>query len=334
MKDMLYNQINTMVRMEESYLLKSEHLNKMLLSDSFDEAKELLRNTKYDSYIDESDFLMNFDYYLRKEQHRLFKKMYEVAPEKEVIDIYTMRYTYHNLKLITKAYYSHQQLDQYFIDDGQYSLATIKSAVKNGTSTSIKGLLMDSILDVKAYLEEYQDVRGIDVIYDRYYLRHQRQAANKLDYPELSKEVIAFIDLTNISMVFRGIKQKRTPTFLLTTLSSFGSFDKKQLASFANQTASDFTSFLSGSDYHEVTSSLVNKETDEINLLLLAKERDNFLTKIYNLANTQAFGPLPLLSLLNAKDIEIKNIQLILAGKKNNFSEKAIRERIRENNEL
>ena len=29
MKDMLYNQINTMVRMEESYLLKSEHLNKM-----------------------------------------------------------------------------------------------------------------------------------------------------------------------------------------------------------------------------------------------------------------------------------------------------------------
>ncbi|MFY8330978.1 V-type ATPase subunit [Vagococcus carniphilus] len=334
MKDMLYNQINTMVRMEESNLLKSEHLNKMLLSDSFDEAKELLRNTKYDSFIDEADFLMNFDYYLREEQHRLFKKMYEVAPEKEVIDIYTMRYTYHNLKLITKAYYSNQELDQYFVDDGQYSLATIKSAVKNGTSTSVKGLLMDSILDVKAYLEEYQDIRGIDVIYDRYYLRHQRQAADKLNYPELTREVIAFIDLTNISMVFRGIKQKRTPNFLLTTLSSFGSFDKKQLAGFANQTAADFISFLNSSDYHEVISSLVNKETGEMNLLLLAKERDNFLTNLYNLANTQAFGPLPLLSLLNAKDIEIKNIQLILAGKKNHFSEKAIRERIRENNEL
>ncbi|MGX7013548.1 V-type ATPase subunit [Vagococcus silagei] len=334
MKDIKYNQINTLVRMEESNLLKVEHLNRMLNSKNFDDARDVLRNTVYDSFINETDFGMNFDYYLRREQDRLFKKMYEIAPEKEVIDIYTMRYTYHNLKLITKAYHSQQNLDQYFVDDGKYSLATIKSVVKNGTSTSIDGLLLESVQDVRTYLDEYHDLRGIDVIYDRYYLRHQRQAAEHLNYPELLKEVLAFIDLTNISMVFRGIKQKRSANFLMTTLSSHGTFDKKQLAGFANQSVEDFIRFLSNSDYNDVIKSLVDKETGEVDLLMLSRERDNFLTNLYNLANTQAFGPLPLLSLLNSKDIEIKNIQLILAGKKNHFSDQAIRERIRDNNEL
>ena len=334
MKDINYNQINTVVRIEESNLLTSDQIKKMLNSKDLKGAIDVLKNTKYELFINEPDFFQEFDYYLRKEQQRVFKKLYELAPEKEVIDIYTMRYTYHNMKLITKANYSNQNLDRYYINDGQYSLVTIKSAVKNCVSTSVSGLLIESIQEVKAYLEEYQDARGIDVIYDRYYLKNQRQLAEKLNYPELLKEVLTFIDLTNISIVFRSMKQKRSESFLLTVLSSSGTIEKEKLANFSNKTTQEFVSFLITSDYGELISSLINKETGNIDLLMLAKEKDDFLTRMYNVSSTKAFGPLPLLSLLNAKDIEIKNIQLILSGKKNNFSEIAIKERIRKTNEL
>lgn len=334
MRDLLYNQINPIVRIEESKLLQPDQLSKMIASMNFSESKECLRNTVYDDYIDEEDFMLNFDYYLRMEQSRLFKKMYSLAPEKKVIDIYTMRYTYHNLKLLTKAHYTNQQLDRYFVEDGQYSIASLKSAIKNGTSTSVKGILMQSILDVTDYISNYDNVRGVDVIYDRYYLKNQRQAAEALNYPELTQEVIAFIDLTNISMVIRGLTQRQTTSFLLTVLSSYGSFDTRELANYATKSLDDFLSFLQESQYKELISPIVNRETRKIDLIFLSRERDNFLTRLYSVASVTAFGPLPLLSLLNAKDIEIKNIQLILAGKKNHFEDTSITERIRDNSGL
>lgn len=334
MSDLLYNQLNPLVRIEESKLLRKEQLHKMVVVPDFKGAKEVLDHTVYEGFLAEDDFPLNFDYYLRMEQSRLFRKMYELAPEKEVIDIYTMRYTYHNLKLLTKSYMTDQSLDLFFVEDGQYSLASLKSAIKNGTSTSVKGLLLESILEVKAYLANYENVRGIDVIYDRYYLRHQREAAEKLNYPDLTKAVISFIDLMNISMVVRGINQKQTSTFLSTVLSSYGTFKVEELTAFADKPLDEFLTFIQGGNYAELVIPLINHDTHKINLLLLARERDNFLTRLYSVASIQAFGPLPLLALLNAKDIEVRNIQLILAGKKNQFSENLITERMRESHEL
>lgn len=328
MNDLLYNQINPVVRIEESRLLGAEFFEKMLHS-TFSEAKDLLQATPYGDYLEEADYDAKFEFYLRKEQARLFKKLYHLGPEKEVIDIYTMRYTYHNLKLLTKGAYSNQNLDAYFIDDGQYSLATIKSAIQNVTSTSVKGLLMESIVEVHEYLENYDNLRAIDVIYDRYFLQNLRKVADQLNYPDLLKEVVAFIDLTNISMVVRGIRQGRQENFLLTALSSYGSFSKAELAKFTTTSIGEFIEFLLASEYRSVIEPLLDKE-NRVNLTYLSRERDNYLTKLYSASHIQAFGPLPLLALLNAKDIEIRNIQLILMGKKNNFTEAVIKERMRE----
>lgn len=331
MKDTLYNQINPLVRIEEGSLLKQEDFQKLLNASTFAEGTEALRNTVYGQFIEEADFSEKFEYYLRQEQVRLYRKLYQLAPEKAVIDIYTMRYTYHNLKLLTKAHYTKQNLDEYVIEDGQYSLESLKSAIANQSSTSVKGLLMASILEVTSYLAEYDKPRAIDIIYDRFYMENQRQAAESLKYPELLQEVIAFIDLTNISTVIRGINQKQGENFLNTVISDFGSLNSQELASFADRSLAEFTDYLLSSPYKEVATDLMDSQTGEISSIFIERERDNFLTKLFIPAKVQAFGPLPLLALLNAKDIEVKNIQLILVGLKNNFPAEAIAERMRKN---
>lgn len=329
MKDTLYNQLNPLVRIEEGHLLSREQLQKILNSADFAEAQANLRHTVYEKYIEEADFETKFEYYLRQEQARLYESLYQLAPEKAVIDIYTMRFTYHNLKLLTKAHYTKQNLDQYVIADGQYSITTLKSAIANQTSTSMTGLLMESIQEVSSYLAEYDNPRAIDIIYDRFYLQNQREAAEQLKYPELLEEVIAFIDLTNISTVIRGIKQKQGDNFLNAVLSDHGSFNSKELAAFADQSLAEFVTFLLESDYQAVIADLIDPETHEINSMLLDRERDDYLTKLYSPAKVQAFGPLPLLALLNAKEVEVKNLQLILVGLKNKFERHEIEERMR-----
>ncbi|WP_142295084.1 V-type ATPase subunit, partial [Staphylococcus aureus] len=96
-------------------------------------------------------------------------------------------------------------LDHLYIDDGFYSLETLKDAIHTQVSNELPESIMDSIREVRDYFEESTILQGIDVIYDRQFLTEQRRLADKLGYQELLTEVIAFIDLTNITTMARGI---------------------------------------------------------------------------------------------------------------------------------
>jgi len=330
MKDILYHQINPIVRVLESRLLKYDFFEKMLAAESFLECKELLKSTVYASYIERPDFDVRYEYFVREEGAKVYEKIYDLAPEKGVVDLYTMRYSYHNLKLLTKAHYTKQNLDEYWIHDGKYSIEAVKSAIANHISAFIDGLMMESIKEVSEYLEKYTELRAIDVIYDRYYLKDQRATAEKLGYDEITKEVISFIDLTNISTVMRGIAQCQTENFMSTVLSSSGSIPKKELLAFAAKDMGQFTVYLLNGPYKEIISPLVDEKTQVICWpAFIDREKDDYLSKLFEPAKIQAFGPLPLLSLLNAQEIESKNLQLILSGKKAHFSTEQIRERMR-----
>lgn len=329
MSDLIYNQVNPLVRIEESNLLSMAFFEDMLNQPNFEKGKECLRQTVYGDFINREDFSLHFETYLRNEEERLFKKMYGIAPEKEVIDIFSLRYSYHNLKLLTKAYHTNQNLDEYFLYDGYLTKESIKNAIATQTSNSLTGYFLESIQDVHREIMNYKELRVIDIVYDRYFFMHLKQSAETVRYPEVLAVVNTFIDLTNISTVIRGIREKQTANFLETVLSDQGTLEQKKLASFASEKLAVFTEYLLTTDYKEMIRQLLNKETGEIDISYLHRERDNQMTAKYQTAKLQAFGPLPILALLNAKDTEVKNISLILVGLKNNFPKEVIKERIR-----
>lgn len=152
------------------------------------------------------------------------------------------------------------------------------------------------IRDVFAYLEEGGLPQAIDILYDRAFLQQQRKLADELGYEELTKEVIAFIDLTNLSTMARGIVQHQNSNFLSTVLSSAGSITKKELLTYAEKSLVEFTAFVRTTNYGQLLEKIINKETNELNLLAFEKLKDDYLTSMYENGRTVAFGPLPLLA--------------------------------------
>ncbi len=90
------------------------------------------------------------------------------------------------------------------------------------------------------------------MIYDRSFLTEQRRLGEKLGYPELLEEFIAFIDLTNITTTARGILQDRSAGFMTTDISSWGSIPKYRLLSFVRGQMASFTQFLLSTKYSEL----------------------------------------------------------------------------------
>lgn len=326
-KDTLYNQVNPLVRVKETELLGADVWQNLIAASSLEKVRQILSATPYARYVKEEFFADNFEASLTHARSKFFTWAYQVAPEPELVDIYTLRYTFHNLKVLTKADLTGQTLDHLFLPDGRFTADMIKSAVRTQASSILPDYLMDGIAEVMHYFEEGNILQGIDIIYDRLYLTQQRRLADSLGYPELVEEVTGFIDFTNMIITMRGLLQKQTPTFLTTVLSSSGSIPKKDFLACAGLSLKEYTAFLLTTKYKNLLEKIV--VGDEIQVKQMVVERDNYLTHFFARAKVQAFGPLPLLSLMNAHEVEEKNLRLIVTAKNNGFSKEAVLERMR-----
>lgn len=328
MKETAYNQINPLIRLKETELLSNAQYEQLLNAKSINELKEILKNTVYGPYMT-SDFAETFEYIYSKEKGKLYEWLYEMAPEPEVITIYTSRATFHNLKVLTKAELTGKNLDHLFIEDGRYSIETLKSAIRTRISTELPQPLMNAILEVLDYFQESTTLQAIDIIYDRNFLTFQKYLAETLNDQNIIAEVTAFIDLTNISTMARGIIQGQRENFLSTVLSSSGSLSKGRFLEYTEQTLASFTDFVLTTTYGGLVLPIVSAETKEMDLVAFEKVKDDYLTSLYDKAKTMAFGPLPLLAFLNAKEVEWKNLRLLVVSKRSDFPMAVVRERMR-----
>jgi len=330
MKD-LYHTVNPTVRLKETELLTKENFDQLAAAGSFEKIRELLNSTVYSKYLSE-DFQFQFEQSLEEERRQTYQEMLELVPDPNIVWVYTMRYTFHNLKVLTKAEKMQEDYSHLFMDDGFYSLEEIQSAVENGVSGVLPPSIVQAIRDVNHYFEESAILQGIDVIYDRHFLTEQRRIGEELKYPELLQEIITFIDFTNIITAARCILQERSYAFMDAVLSDTGSIPKQSFLHFAGQPMEEYMGFLRRTDYGSLLEPALQKE--KINFLQLDLIKDNYLTSLYDIAKTTAFGPLPLLAFLNAKDIELMNLRLIIIGKRSGFTQEQVTERMREISEL
>ncbi|MGX7197272.1 V-type ATPase subunit [Enterococcus olivae] len=329
MKD-LYHTVNPIIRIKESELLSKEIFQQLIEADSFDRVAEILRPTVYGKHLS-SDFQFEFEEILNEELLATYQEMIELTPDSEIVWMYTMRNTFHNLKTLTKAARINENYDYLFLPDGFYSMEELKRAIETGHSSQLPEKVLQAIHDVESYFQESTILQGIDVIYDRRFLKEQRRLAELIGSPELLEKTIHFIDLTNIVITARCILQKRSYGFMSAVLSSAGSIAKDTFLEYVGKPMEEFKAFLLLSEYGDLLAPALNEEIDFLQLDLI---KDNYLTSFFERSRTTAFGPLPLLAFLNAKDMEATNLRLIIVGKRSGFTKEQIRERMREVNEL
>lgn len=321
-----YHTVNPIIRIKENELLSKETFEQLIQAPNFEKVTEILAPTVYGKYLTK-DFQHYFEQSLNQELIQTYDELIEIVPNPQLIWLYTMRYTVHNLKVLTKADKMKENYDYLFISDGFFSIDELKTAIETGESSTLPLSVVRSIQEVRDYFEESRILQGIDVIYDRFYLSEQYHLAQSLKDTAILENVIATIDLKNIVTTARCILQKRSYPFMSAVISEYGSLEKEDLLAFSGQSISALIEFVLQSKYRDLLSPALSSE--DIDFSRLSVLIDNYLTTILQAAQTQAFGPLPLLAFLNAKDIEVMNLRLIIVGKRSGFSKEAMYERMR-----
>lgn len=331
MKDTVYGASNVLIRVYENDLLTRAHFERMLTSDSFEDAVNVLRETPYRNDVDRIKEDKNYDSMFMNELNQTYEEMFDVVPNKALIELVGLRYAYHNLKVLFKEEITEQDLDHLFIPIGRYPVSELRQAVRTGESEVLPKAYMDSIHEVKTDYEEYHNVQAVDIILDRRYFTHLRLLADETGEVNIPALIERYIDYNNLSTLVRGMKQKRTRNFMLTVLSSSGSIPKEDLLELVNEDLNAVAQYFRKTDYRKIIEKSVDNDTGELSTVKVDFETDNAYMEKMREARLESFGPMPIVAYLYAKETEVTNLRLILSGKENGLSADEIRERMRLN---
>ena len=329
MQDTEYKGINTQIRVAETRLFTREDYEKMLRAEGLQGALDVLKGTDY--YFDEKAVLAtkDFDQFLMSRLKSVYDELYQMTPNSEIIQIYTLRYSYHNLKVLLKQRVNEVDLEHLLIPIGKESIATLRNLVKTEQSEILDPIMVEAVQLTLEDHETFERIEAIDVFMDTYYYKHIRAIANELKNATISKVVDVMIDLDNLSTVIRSLNQQKSRSFLHTVLSSSGSIAKSAIIDAADQGKGALSELYLGQPYAKDLDAILADSKSEINPMMLDRVIEEIIDELMDEGKYQAFGPMPVVAYIFAIEKEITNIRLILVGKDNQIDEEFLRERMR-----
>lgn len=321
MKDIDYASINTAVRIREIELLSKETFESLLRAKDFAQAQSLLKATVYHNITED------FEPTLMDQLGQMSEFVASQMGSHPIAQIFSLSYTYHNLKVLLKNHLAGLELEHILVPMGVYSLEELRHLVQTESSENLPELLVQAVQDTCQDYREYSHLEAVDVLLDRRYFKHLVALAKELGDEAIINMVQAWVDLFNLNCLFRLREKKLSRGFLLTILSDEGQLDHKELIALALANRyEDILALLNETAYASALSGLIDQE--DLNLSLeLARDR---VSHVYlDQARFEAFGYLPLLAYIYFKEMEVKNLRLILTGKVNDFDQAMLRERMR-----
>jgi len=330
MDKMQFSQVIPRIRVYETKLLDKSKIDRMIDSNSADEALKMLQETEYVGLMSTVKRAEDYEVILSKELKRVFDVMYDISPMKSLVDLMSIKYDYQNIKVILKGMFLKKDLSYLLIPVGTVEMLKLKSLIENMKLSDLAPLMRQSIEETMFNFENTKDPQMIDIILDKYMFKSLVQIKGEIKDTFVDKYVVVLIDSTNLKTLLRVKKQNKSREFFNSVIIEGGSIDRDKLLGMLNDEAQNISTKLSYTDYAEFIKTGIEYYTKTSSVSLFEKLIDNFIMDIMKNAKIIPFGVEPLLAYIYAKETEIKVIRIIMVGKLNNISAEVIRERLRE----
>lgn len=331
MSERTYSQVNTGISVREASFLSPAQFDALLNSSDAEARANLLQGTAYALEADQLRQVQVVEQALMKHLLAEYDWAYQLAPNPAVVDLFALKYTYHNLKVFLKERATGRDLNFLLLDAGPYSLAVLEQVAKTFSSENCPEFMAQEVAATWQEYVDYQDIRVLEIGMDLAYFDHLKRLAKDLDHPLLKSLVTLTIDCYNVITVERALSLKKPNSFMKQLLSDAGTLSAGEVIQCVEQghliswfqQVNPLPYDVELTRYEEqMRSGRVTAETVEY-LEHVIKYR------ILEQASFETDGPLPLARYLFGKELEVKNLRLVLTGLDNQLPIDKIKERMR-----
>ncbi|MFP5453008.1 V-type ATP synthase subunit C [Parvimonas sp. G1604] len=318
-------QSSVRIRHAEKKLLTKQQLQRLADAKNLEDAIKLLNETSYSSELSKLDRPENYEQVLSEVLNKTYKEAMEISPEKSLVEILSCKYDYHNLKVLVKENILKEKFDSmYCMLDGNEIEAFRELALKNdeGLSKDFKECL--------DFFETTKDPQDIDIFIDKKYFEKVLSLAEGFKLEMITEYFKAMIDFINLRTFIRCRKQNQVKETLEKVLIKGGDVETDKILDMFYEDIEILPVKLKAYKIGRVLSKIVEEYKNTNSLNSFEKSMDDYLVEIVRKAKSIHYGAEVIFSFLFAKELEIKNLRLILVGKVNGLSADFIKERLRE----
>ncbi|MGL4772897.1 MAG: V-type ATP synthase subunit C [Clostridium sp.] len=330
MDKMQFNVVIPRIRVLETRLLDKSKLERMIDANSPEEAIKVLSETEYSSSSVDLKRAENYEVLLSEEIKKLFSSMYEMCPVKSVVDLMSIKYDYHNIKVIIKGKILDKDFSYMLIPVGKVDAQKLKLDIESDNLGDLPSVMREGIESAVKDFEEHKDPQRIDVIIDKYMFKEMKEISNQIKDTFVDKYVSSLIDTTNLKTLLRVKTQNKGRDFLNFVCIEGGKIGKDTILALYNDTPENIAAKLGYTDYAEILKQGIDAYLASKSANLFEKLADNYTMDMMKEAKYIPFGLEPVLAYIYAKETEIKVIRIIMVGKLNNITGEVIRERLRD----
>jgi V/A-type H+-transporting ATPase subunit C len=324
--DTEYIFLTTRVRSLENNMLSHERMEAMLETGRIEDAVRVLQECGYGDVTAHS--LQSLEQSLTAERQKTFDEIAFFVPDQTILDVFRVKYDYHNVKVLLKAMVQGLDGTNLLTDAGRVPLKVLQKGVQQSELIGIPSKLQDAILEAREVLSATKDPQMADAVLDRAYYDEMFALAAKVGSKFLEGYVKISIDAANLRSVVRTARIGKGVEFLRSMLFSGGNIDVNRIVE----------TVASGASLEDFYSTSVLKEAAAAGTAALQgggltqfeKLCDDAVSRYLSTARYVPFGEQPVISYLAAKEAEFTAVRIIMTGLIAGLNPDTIRERLRE----
>ena len=229
-----YGQSVVTIRVLEKRLLTKNRIERMIESETCEEVLKLLSETEYSQDMTDIQNSRDYEKILKRETERVFSLVRNMSKNKEVVDILSLKYDYHNLKVLIKSKVFEKDNTNLLMNAGTIDITKFKTKSET-QSLDLPEEILEAIAEIKK--EENLTPQKIDIIVEKYYFKNLVNLSKKIDVKVITDYVKGLIDFQNIITLFRVQKQNRDAKFLDSVIFEGGTISKDKIVASLNDSS-------------------------------------------------------------------------------------------------
>lgn len=329
------------IKMRSAAMITFERLEQMLQSGSQETAIRLLAEAGWPNMLG-----MNaeaIDQTLTERRERIFNDISEVISEDNVIDIFRLKYDYHNAKAIVKGEGAGVKIDDLYSGAGRVTPRKLAEAYADSDYRFIPSALGKAMEEAKSILARTQNPQLADFVLDKAYFAEMLEMAEEVEpnteipSPLLDPEALEpfmvryhhlLVDTANLRTCVRCVRMGKDQEFLRSVLIPNGNISGDYMAQAAFSGDGLASLFTAGplAEAAQLGMAVMKGGT----MTKFEKECDDAVLR--HLANLRLmyFGPELVIWYLTIEETNIIDVRMILTGLAAGIAPERLKERLRD----
>ena len=325
-RDTDYLTISARIRAMETRLLTRERMERMLEARTDEEAAKVLAECGYGELSALTHGAL--DEMLSAARGALYKELKGAVPQKGLVEVFQMKYDYHNAKTLIKAAAVGTEADRLLMEGGRWTAAQIKDAFQRDSLRDFTDPFRQAVTQARELLGGGGDPQLADFVLDRAYFEEMRAAAEATGSAFLQGYVRLLIDATNLRSAVRAARMGKGSDFLSQVLLPGGNVEVHTLTD--RKGADLATVFRAGPLSEAAAAGAALTAPGSGELTGFERMCDDAVMHYLAQARRIPFGEQAVIGYLYARESEFTAIRTILSGRMAGLDADTIRERLRE----